>query len=391
MDSHEFSSLGKTVSQQFRVNFNSIRQRIERLIFHRFYGRENEFGRVKFSRVAKFLDQINFAREWFRGRVICDNFIRKSTSLKSIEFDELRDNFCIFLFSFQIQFLSRCYFFQSRFHFLSLSLQSFTWTRLIIVSPPFYRIFSPTPTFLQRLLFPLVSLFFLSPSRLHLFRPILLILWTSSLNIILDTNFDSQSSYILILRLARKNYLNSPFSRTTCLSKHVWKQRAIVGSKEIGERIKKNSIPLSKRKVGIGFENRRKDCEQSRARYKFKLCQFESSLPRQTAKNRHPRRDKFVDDAWNWSTVCPSPSFHSSLPLLLPSVGQISRTQRFLFLDQRESPDFSFEGKSSKMGRRDSRTPRFLREYRFFDRFLLWTRSMHRCTESMVQDRNLNY
>lgn len=242
MDSHEFSSLGKTVSQQFRVNFNSIRQRIERLIFHPFYGRENEFGRVKFSRVAKFLDRINFAREWFRGRVICDNFIRKSTSLKSIEFDELRDNFCIFLFSFQIQFLSRCYFFQSRFHFFSFSLQSFTWTRLIIVSPPFYRIFSPTPTFLQRLLFPLVSLFFLSPSRLHLFRPILLILWTSSLNIILDTNFDSQSSYILILRLARKNYLNSPFSRTTCLSKHVWKQRAIVGSKEIGERIKKNSI-----------------------------------------------------------------------------------------------------------------------------------------------------
>lgn len=96
---------------------------------------------------------------------------------------------------------------------------------------------------------------------------------------------------------------------------------------------------------------------------------------------RHPRRDKFVDDAWNWSTVCPSISFHSSLPLLLPSVGQISRTQRFLFLDQRESPDFSFEGKSSKMGRRDSRTPRFLREYRFFDRFLLWTRSMHKCTE----------
>lgn len=140
-------------------------------------------------------------------------------------------SFCPVAISFSLVFIS-----------LSLSLQSFTWTRLIIVSPPFYRIFSPTPTFLQRLLFPLVSLFFLSPSRLHLFRPILLILWTSSLNIILDTNFDSQSSYILILRLARKNYLNSPFSRTTCLSKHVWKQRAIVGSKEIRERIKKNSI-----------------------------------------------------------------------------------------------------------------------------------------------------
>lgn len=276
MDSHEFSSLGKTVSQQFRVNFNSIRQRIERLIFHRFYGRENEFGRVKFSRVAKFLDRINFAREWFHGRVICDNFIRKSTSLKSIEFDELRDNFCIFLFSFQIQFLSRCYFFQSRFHFFSFSLQSFTWTRLIIVSPPFYRIFSPTPTFLQRLLFPLVSLFFLSPSRLHLFRPILLILWTSSLNIILDTNFDSQSSYILILRLARKNYLNSLFSRTTCLSKHVWKQRAIVGSKEIGERIKKFDSSLEKKN-----RNRfRKSKEELRAKPSSGINSNSASLNR---------------------------------------------------------------------------------------------------------------
>lgn len=42
-------------------------------------------------------------------------------------------------------------------------------------------------------------------------------------------------------------------------------------------------IRFSKRKIGIGFENRRKDCELG---YKFKLCQFESSLPRQTAKNR---------------------------------------------------------------------------------------------------------
>lgn len=90
-------------------------------------------------------------------------------------------------------------------------------------------------------------------------------------------------------------------------------------------------------------------------------CQFESSLSRQTAKNRlctavlvTRSRDKFVDDAWNWSTVCPS-SFRSSLPPCFPPVGKISRTQRFLFLDQRGGIEHArlFFRRSSKMGRRD--------------------------------------
>lgn len=122
--------------------------------------------------------------------------------------------------------------------------------------------------------------------------------------------------------------------------------------------------------------------------------QFESSLPRQTAKSRlctailvaRRSRDKLVDDAWNWSTRL------SILPLsffsLSPSAGQISRTRRFLFLDRRESNHFSFQGKSSS-----KKGLLFLGEYEFS----IVSFSEHdRCVDAKsyvdgsVQDRKLN-
>lgn len=188
MDSREFSSLGIEPRFQDSIlevnfNFNSSKNRFFAIIICVIVFME----KVSESKIFEnfWTRLISRRKNNFFERTICENFIRKSTNLESIEFDQLQ----FLCFSILVSNLS----FFVPLLFLSVlspfSLFLFAKFHLDPVDnrppPPFYRIFSPTPTFLQRLLFPLVSLFFLSSSLfLHLFRPILLILSTSSLNII---------------------------------------------------------------------------------------------------------------------------------------------------------------------------------------------------------------
>lgn len=127
-------------------------------------------------------------------------------------------------------------------------------------------------------------------------------------------------------------------------------------------------------------------------------CQFESSLSRQTAKNRlctavlvTRSRDKFVDDAWNWSTVCPS-SFRSSLPPCF-SPRRENLTDATFPLPRSTRGNRTRSTFLSKILEDGKKGLLFLREYGFSIRFLVWTRSMHRYRElstGWIRDRKVN-